>query len=194
MKHTSYIILSVLLFIAVGTPLKAQSSSKQESACPIHTSALINDRKAYIKQQLSLTDEESEVVSATLTDIDKQRAVLWKRVRTQRAELKKKGSAVTQEEVLAFYKLQQKVKEQEAAITYEKEVELAKVLSPEKLLRLDEVCKGYMHHFMSQQKKRGNPYIPLDLSTNHKIGLEKEHLHKCFFSKGLNLQFLISFL
>lgn len=157
MKHTSYIILSILLFIAVGTPLKAQSSSKQESACPIHTSALINDRKAYIKQQLSLTDEESEVVSATLTDIDKQRAVLWKRVRTQRAELKKKGSAVTQEEVLAFYKLQQKVKEQEAAITYEKEVELAKVLSPEKLLRLDEVCKGYMHHFMSQQKKRGKP-------------------------------------
>ena len=97
------------------------------------------------------------MVSATLTDIDKQRAVLWKRVRTQRAELKKKGSAVTQEEVLAFYKLQQKAKEQKAAITYEKEVELAKVLSPEKLLRLDEVCKGYMHHFMSQQKKRGKP-------------------------------------
>ena len=66
MKHTSYIILSVLLFIAVGTPLKAQSSSKQESACPIHTSALINDRKAYIKQQLSLTDEEIEVTAPTL--------------------------------------------------------------------------------------------------------------------------------
>lgn len=161
MKHTSYIILSVLLFIAVGTPLKAQSTAKQESACPIHTSALINDRKAYIQQQLSLTDEESETVSAILTDIDKQRAVLWKRVRTQRAELKKKGSAVTQEEVLAFYKLQQKVKEQEAAITYEKEVELAKVLSPEKLLRLDGVCKSYMHHFMSQQKKRGKPIHPI---------------------------------
>lgn len=153
MKNYIIRFVSAVLWIMAGlAPLSAQHCLRHGVGGAYERKELLEDRREFIQKELGLTNQESEDVAAILNKWDVERAALWEKVLEQRKALKKKQK-LTQSEVMEYYALMQKTREQDAALSYKTEVALAQLLSPEKLLKLDDARKDFMRNFLAKRRK-----------------------------------------
>lgn len=140
MKRT---IFTLLLLSSISLVLRAQTPPR-----------CLAQRNAYVCTELGLSDEECEVVSTLLNELDTKRIALWKEYKTQALQLRDKKE-VTQEEVLLHLKQRTEWKIAESKLVEEYYTRLCQHISPKKVLLLEHTQRKFGRSLM--RKKQDNP-------------------------------------
>lgn len=110
---------------------------------------LLEERTRFFQKELSLNEKETAAVREALVKLEDARMELWREVRALRRELKQKKNP-TQQEVERLEKMRCRCRKKDAQLVEDFYMEMAKVLPPEKLLRLDDARLKFARQYAKE--------------------------------------------
>lgn len=143
------ICLALFLLLSV-VPMAAQE-------CPVahkkEMAQMQEERIEYIAKELQLTAEEQKTIGEALVRLDEEKVRRYRAIRQKRLALEKKAS-VSKGELLDY--LQFRSENKCAIETYEQNTleQLAKSISPEKVLKLETAKRKFLREFHKKRRQR----------------------------------------
>lgn len=135
------IIFSFLILTGFVSVINAQE--------PPAPKECVVQRNSFVCKELALTDQECELVSSYLNELDSKRIAMWKEHKQKTQQLKQKKT-LSKEEVIAHLRQRTEWKIAENKLIEEYYTKLCNHISPEKVLLLDKVQRKFGRNMMKQ--------------------------------------------
>lgn len=102
------------------------------------------EKHSYLVKELELSEEEAKALMPLVNELDKARFEIWQTERELRQKVKQNNAQLSDKEIRAYLDLQSdnRVKIAEIERSYYKRI--AEVLSPQKLLRLEQAHRRFV--------------------------------------------------